>query len=542
MIAAILRAQLLSMRPGSSRGTGIAALAAFFWYGFWLFVSWSAAYLSAHAAADVVRTGLPLGLLGVCFYWQAMPVLSASLGSSLDLRKLLVYPAPHGDLFLVELLLRFITGIEMQMVLAGVAIGLVRNRASGGPAALPALAGAIPLFILFNVLLASGTRSLLERLLARRKVRELVALLLAAVWVVPRFFAMTGSRPAWLQGAGAVAGAIGWPWSSAAHAALPLGQSGGTVALSWLSLGVWVVLAGWFGRTQFERNLRYDTLAAQATPMTPVSARAARWTERFYRVPSLVWHDPLAAIVEKELRTLARSPRFRMVFVMGFTFGLMIWLPMVLRRNASHAGFLGQNFLVIVCVYAMTLIGQVSYWNCFGIDRSAAIFYFAAPQPISRTLIGKNIACLFFVYLETLVLMSITLAVRVDFSLGKAFETLAVIGICATYLMALGNLSSVHYPRSLSPERVSQGGGSGSNRAQALVMMLYPVVLLPVMLAYVARFAFESQAAFSIVLAMAAVIAAIFYAIALESSVKAASARRQYILEELSKGDGPVGS
>jgi hypothetical protein len=42
----------------------------------------------------------------------------------------------------------------------------------------------------------------------------------------------------------------------------------------------------------------------------------------------------------------------------------------------------------------------VTYWNCFGIDRSAAIFYFAAPQPMSRTLLGKNIACLFFLYLE----------------------------------------------------------------------------------------------------------------------------------------------
>jgi ABC-2 type transport system permease protein len=335
-------------------------------------------------------------------------------------------------------------------------------------------------------------------------------------------------------------GAVGWPWSAAALAALPLGQTASTTALSWLSLCAWVLLAGWFGRAQFERNLRYDTLAAQATPMTPLSARTRRWTERFYRFPGILWSDPLAAIVEKELRTLMRSPRFRMVFVMGFTFGLMFWLPMVLRRNASHAGFLAHNFLVIVCVYAMTLIGQVTYWNCFGIDRSAAVFYFAAPQPMSRTLLGKNIACLFFVYLEAVVLMSLTLAVRVNFSLGQAAETFMVIGICATYVMALGNISSVHYPRALSPERVSQSGGG--NRAQALVMMLYPVVLLPVILAYVARYAFESQAAFVVVLSVAAVIAAVFYGLAMESAVKAASTRRQFILEELSRGDGPIAS
>jgi ABC-2 type transport system permease protein len=540
MIAAILRAQLLSMRPGASRGLGLGLLSAFFWYGFWLFVSIAATFFAAHAPASMLQYALPLGFMGICIYWQAIPVLSASMGSSLDLRKLLVYPAPHEKLFQIELLLRVTNALEMLMVLTGGVVGLARNRASGGLAILPSLTGAAVVFALFNLLLASGMRSLLERLLARRKVREVVALLLAMMWVAPRFLMMTGTKPTWMRGAGRAMGAFGWPWTAAAHAAIPFGQSAGSMALSWLSLCVWVGLAAWFGRTQFERNLRYDTLAAQATPMKPLSARTRRWSERFYRVPSLLWRDPLAAIVEKELRTLMRSPRFRLVFVMGFTFGLMFWLPMVLRRNASHSGFLAQNFLVIVCIYAMTLIGQVTYWNCFGIDRSAAIFYFAAPQPMSQTLLGKNIACLFFLYLEAVVLMCLTFAVRVNFSVGQAIETLVVIGVCATYVMALGNISSVHYPHALSPERVSQG--EGARRAQALVGLFYPVVLLPVALAYIARYAFESEMAFRLVLTLAAAIAAAFYWIAMDSAVKAASTRRQMILEELSRGAGPVGS
>ena len=540
MIAAILRAQILSMRPGSNRGFGLGVVSAVFWYGFWLFVSCTAAFFAAHAQADMLPYGVPLGLMAVCIYWQAMPVLSASMGSSLDLRKLLVYPTPHEKLFRIELLLRVANALEMLMLLSGAAIGLLRNPACGGTRVFPSVAGAALVFALFNLFLASGTRSLLERLLARRKVRELVALLLALTWVAPRFFMMTGGKPTWLQGAGGAMSAFGWPWSAAARAALPLGQSTGSTALSWLSLCVWVGLAAWFGRAQFERNLRYDTLAAQATPLKPVSARTRLWSERFYRLPALLWSDPLGAIVEKELRTLMRSPRFRLVFVMGFTFGLMFWLPMVLRRNSSHSGFLAHNFLTIMCIYAMTLIGQVTYWNAFGLDRSAAVFYFVAPQPISRTLMGKNIACLFFLYMEAIVLMALTFAVRVNFSLAQAVETFVVIGICATYVMALGNISSVHYPRALSPERVSQSGGG--HRAQALVGLFYPVVLLPVVLAYIARYAFDSDAAFALVLSMAAGIAAVFYWLAMDSAVKAATARRQSIIEELSRGDGPVGS
>ena len=113
-----------------------------------------------------------------------MPILSASMGSSLDMRKLLVYPAPHGKLFLVEVLLRLTTGMEMLMVLAGASPAVPQRRAYGRLVALPA----VLLYIVFNLLLASGTRSLLERLLSKRKVRELLVFLIFMVWMVPRFF------------------------------------------------------------------------------------------------------------------------------------------------------------------------------------------------------------------------------------------------------------------------------------------------------------------------------------------------------------------
>ena len=80
----------------------------------------------------------------------------------------------------------------------------------------------------------------------------------------------------------------------------------------------------------------------------------------------------------------------------------------------------------------------------------------------------------------------------------------------------------MRYPRALSPERVSQGGGKGG--AQAVLMLLYPVVLSPVILAYIARYAFDSQVAFSLVLALAAAIGFTFYWIAMQSATKTAYA------------------
>jgi ABC-2 type transport system permease protein len=107
-------------------------------------------------------------------------------------------------------------------------------------------------------------------------------------------------------------------------------------------------------------------------------------------------------------------------------------------------------------------------------------------------------------------------------------------------MMALGNISSVQYPRALNPVQVSQGGAS--SRFQALAFLLYPLSLIPVFLAYLARYAFNSEIVFSLVLAFAAVIGVAVYWIAMDSAVHSAIARREKIIQDLSQGEGPIAS
>lgn len=539
MIAAILRAQFLSMRIGRT-GAGVGAArfsiaTAFLWYGFWCFVAASAAEMTARAAGPALDISLRAGLFLVLFYWQAMPVLSASMGAGIDLRKLLVYPIPHAQLFWTEALLRLVSGSEMLLVLAGGAAGLLRNPAVGAAAA-PRAALAILLFVAFNVWLATGLRSLLERLLARGRVREIVVLALLVLFMLPRFFVLTGTRVQWFRNL-AVMREDGLPWTLTAHLLLghaPLAAACGLCAFT--------ALAALFGRWQFERSLRFDTAAANASTSRGGNSRSAVWArlamERFYRFPALLLPDPLAALVEKELRTLVRSPRFRTVFIMGFSFGLLVWLPLVAGRRASPGGALAQDFLAVVSVYALTLLGQVSYWNAFGFDRSAVQIYYAAPLAASHVILAKNLAALVFVYLETGILIAVTLLFRLGIRPGKIAEALLVVTVCAVYLIGLGNLSSVHYPRGLNPERVSQGGASG--RFQALVFLLYPLATLPVFLAYAARYLLGSGLVFWILFAIAALIGGALYWIATESAIHSAAALRERMVQQLSAGEGPV--
>ena len=116
-------------------------------------------------------------------------------------------------------------------------------------------------------------------------------------------------------------------------------------------------------------------------------------------------------------------------------------------------------------------------------------------------------------------------------------ETLAVVAVCSLYMLALGNVSSVNYPRPLHAERVSQGRGGGF---QGLLFLLYPLALIPILLAYLARYAFSSQTAFVFVLALAAGIGGVLYKISLDSAVSAAATHRERMIQELSKGEGPL--
>src|SRR5207237_3426966 len=135
----------------------------------------------------------------------------------------------------------------------------------------------------------------------------------------------------------------------------------------------------------------FDLQAEQATGVSSAAPVEKSWSARLFRLPSSLLPDPVGAIVEKELRTLSRTPRFRLVFIMGFTFGLVVWLPLIFGRSDRHSAAT-DNFLTLVCLYALFLLGQVTYWNAFGFDRSAIQAYFAWPVPISRALIGKNLA------------------------------------------------------------------------------------------------------------------------------------------------------
>jgi ABC-2 type transport system permease protein len=270
------------------------------------------------------------------------------------------------------------------------------------------------------------------------------------------------------------------------------------------------------------------------------AGRKAGRMEWLYRLPSALVPDPLAALIEKELRFLSRAPRFRLVFLMGFSFGLLIWAPIAFGQAASQHSLVADNYLTFVSVYALLLLTDALFWNCFGFDRSAAQIYFLVPLKMSTVLIGKNLAAAFIVFLEIASITVVCALLRMSITPIQVVEALAVSSVVTMFLLAIGNLSSVYNPRSVNPTKSFRTASSG--RTQAVLMLTFPLALTPVLVAYLARYAFNSEWAFFGVLLAGLMLGCVVYTYSMAAAVKTADQRKEQIITILGHGEGPIES
>jgi ABC-2 type transport system permease protein len=498
------------------------------WYGAFCYLAVLAGILlSQPVELPAFNKILPAALLLCFLYWQVIPVFLTSMGASLDLRKLLVYPIPKRTLFVIEVILRVSTGMEMLMVLTGAAAGLLFNPK------VPFWAPfSLALFVVFNLFCSTGVRDLLVRLLAHKRAREIVVFVVVICAALPQLILFRGSQARMRQFFNAEPTLI-FPWTATAR--LALGE------FSWMSLGVmlaWTLAAYAFGRTQFERGLRFD--AAEAAARGSSSTRRVSRLEWWYQLPNAIFRDPLAALVEKELRFLSRAPRFRLVFLMGFSFGLLVWGPIAFGQVSTERSFISDNYLTMVSIYAILLLSDALFWNCFGFDRSAAQVYFLVPVKMSTVLAGKNLAAAFLVLMEIVAIALVCALLRLPLSGRQILEAFAVTCVITLFILAVGNMSSLYNPRAVNP--VKPVKTAAQSRTQALLMLAFPVTLTPVAIAYLARYAFDTEWAFFGVLLFAGVLGILMYYYSMQSALRAAADRREQIISALSSGEGPIES
>jgi ABC-2 type transport system permease protein len=525
-IVTIAWAQLRTMRnhlPRTNLGSVLVWLFSLLWYGMFASIGIGLGIELPSAPIADLRRALPAGLLFVFLFWQLIPLFTLSSGWSLQLNKLRMYPVRNSALFGIEVLLRVTSAPEMILVLAGGCIGLLRH---------PQVPLLWPIFLLLyiplNLFLALAIRELFVQSFARNRYRELFAILLLSIAVLPQLLLRTAlgekAKP-WFW---VVALGQGMPWHDVAM--LSLG------AFSWARLGllfVWTFLCYRVARWQFAKSLREEEAFGAGAASRPAKRNQR---ENLLTAPSRLFGDPMAALLEKEFRSLVRMPRFRVLFGMACVFSVVIFLPRTMQDRGDT--FLNANVLPLINLYGLLILSDALLLNAFGFDRKAAQIYFVTPVRFDLILKAKNLTAITFVLLQAITVVIVAAVMRVKIgprAIADAAGATAVVGL---FLLSLGNLLSIAMPRPIDPTQTfrKQAGG----KMQLWLLLCAMGMFLLMAFAFLAQWALESHWALIGVLALEFAIGLIVYKVALDSAVQRGLLERERIIEALSKGTSPV--
>ncbi|HEX4167584.1 MAG TPA: hypothetical protein VHZ55_19120 [Bryobacteraceae bacterium] len=528
-ILAITWAQFRTSRnhlPRTSFGTALGWFLLSLWYGLYAGLALFLAFRIPEMPLSDLARWLPTGLLGVFLFWQIIPLLTLSSGWSLQLNKLQIYPINDGTLFTIETILRVTSAPEMIIVLAGGLIGLLRHPHV--PSLAPWL---LLLFVPLNLFTQLGVRDLILHSFERNRFRELFAVVAISLGVLPQLLLRTSLGRSLRPYFFAVAGNGAAPWHEIASLSL-----GRYRILDIVLLLAWCAISFLFARWTFGKSLVADD-SFQASSQ-PADQAAGRRRFSLSSWPTHVFSDPLAALIQKELRSLLRMPKFRVVFGMACVLGMAVFVPMTLNGNDPEYGFMRNNLLPFVNLYGLLLLSDTLLLNAFGLDRGAAQMYFLAPVSLYSVLMAKNIAAVTFVALQSAVVLLVAAIARAPLTKMAVGSALLASAVVTVFLLITGNTTSLAAARPIDPKQTFKKQAGAKMQLWLLGCSIGMFVLVG--FAYLARYAFQSDWVLLAVLVFELIVGLIIYRLGLESAVKRGERDRETIVQLLSKSPSPV--
>ncbi len=534
-VATIAWAQLRISRnhfPRHGWGTFLVWVVSALWYSVFVALAVLLAIAFPHQSLAELRPVLSAVFLGVFAFWQIVPLLTLSSGWSLQLNKIQIYPVSNNTLFSIEVFLRLSTAPEMLILLSGIFVGLLRHPAIG--VVWPLL---LLLFIPFNLFLSLGIRELFLRSFARNRFRELLAILVVTISILPQLLIRTMAGQKSARYFWKVATSVATPWQEVAKLS--------TGAFSFPDLAlllIWTAACYWLGRRQFERSLvEDDAFRSASSPAAGLDVRESVGGAARKSFISGLLSDPLGVLVEKELRSLLRMPRFRILLGMATVFSVFIFVPIAFGQSGrSGPSFMRENFLPIATLYGLLLMSDALLLNMFGFDRAGAQIYFVAPVKFGMVIRAKNIVAAGFVAIQCAGVILLSLAFRVA---GSPLNVLSSVGsacVVGTFFLSVGNLMSVHMARPVDPNQTfrKQAGG----KMQLWLVLCSVGMFVLVGFAFLARWAFRNDWALPGILAIEFLIGLVLYRVATDSAVEHGNREREKLLDALSKGASAIGS
>ncbi|MGA8087945.1 MAG: hypothetical protein WCA10_11590 [Terracidiphilus sp.] len=418
----------------------------------------------------------------VFLIWQVLPIALASFQEQFDLAGLLRFPVNFGSFYVLNLVFGL---VDVPTILGSICcVGILIGVTLARPVLFGWTAFALAVFALFNVLLARTVLAWVDRWLAKRRTREVVSAIFLLLMLSLQLLNPGLRSGTHFQRPDKVAAKANQQriltemeiWARTAHALeawLPPGLAAGIIVDSeestpqhlLMSLGVlgfYIITTGALLGVRLHAEYRGEKLS-EAPSAQKRNASDSKWL--------IDGSGPIAAVIEKELRTVPRS--MPLLFAIGAPLLTVLVISPVFRNGALGGRSFQLAFPLCVC-YALLGFTQIIF-NNLGAEGAGIQMLFLSPTPIRKVLLAKNL------FHGTLfVTVAFLAGVLATLRLGEPTWTLLaattawVLFALPTYLAA-GNLLSLTMPYRVNLGRISRQRGS---QASALVSMLIQAIVM----------------------------------------------------------------
>ena len=438
-------------------------------------------------AWSMVSTGnlqfLPALFWAVFLIWQVLPIVLASFQEQFDLSTVLRFPVNFGSFYLLNLVFGL---VDVPTILGGICcLGILTGTTLARPAMFGGTALVLAIYAIFNILLARAVLAWVDRWLAKRRTREVVSaifllLMLSLQLLNPAlhqqnrhhrskdpFNSPPGGEifnelPRWAKSAIAV---VPWLPPGVASTAVEMqAAKKSPAAMEALSvLALYILATGAVLGVRLRAEFRGERLSE-----TP-AARKRTGSDSKWLIDG---SGPIAAVLEKEFRTIPRS--MPLLFAICAPLLTVLVISTVFRNGALGGGRPFQFAFPLCVCYALLGFTQMIF-NNLGAEGTGIQMLFLSPTPIRTVLLAKNLLHGFL-----FALVAIVAGILAALRLGKPDLTLlaataAWVSFALPMNLAAGNVLSLTMPYRVNLGRISRQRGS---QASALVSMLVQAIVM----------------------------------------------------------------
>lgn len=407
-------------------------------------------YAGAYAFLSTNRASwIALLFWGIFVFWQLFPLFVAGFGANFEFRTLLRFPLSLSAFYIIGLAY----GLADFSAIASLCwlLSMTAGATVAKPGVLPAMLLIGAAFVLFNVTLERLIGSWLERLLSRRRTRELflglfVLSMISLNFITPlvnRYGA--ASRPMVMR----LLPYLAWlPPSLAGRAIASVAQlQPAGFLLGSAGLLLYVLVFSALLRRRFAAQYRGEELSETAAPARASICPIAAKDDGPDRLSLL--SPQVAAVLRKEFRYLTRN---------GFAFLTLLLPPMLVfifsmnfagrHPTVGGKGVSADFFFPGMMAYLILILMAPAY-NSFAYEGRGIQTYFTAPLRFRDVFLGKNIMLVAILALEIALSLAM-LAWRVGLpSLPMFVATVAAIVFTVVGQLTIANWSSLSFPRKL---------------------------------------------------------------------------------------------